>query len=422
MLGPFEVRGAPGGEVLARDRERALLSALALELDRVVSHDALCEALWPSDDASHAGGLKTYVMRLRRVVGTDAIQTTTRGYRLSSVDVTRDADAFEHAVARVAPGADPLPSNERITLLEAALARWRGRPYDELGEWPPAVLERMRLDELRQLGFEARSDAELELGIASIATLELLVAEQPLRERRWQQLMIGLYRSGRQAEALRAFERARVLLRDQLGIDPGMDLAYLERAILRHDPALDLRPSGAIIPVAPSPGTEARSDDARLRPADHRPGGRRRDRGGPAAAPIRPPRRRLGHVLRRSRARTGDRRHGPAAALRHRRLRGGMELRARPACRARRTARGGGPHPRELLADAGPGAGEAHRGEELPRADRRGPGAGRGGARRWPASPPIARPSPSRSRPPSSSSRTRPRSTGAKRGWTSSRI
>ncbi len=240
MLGPLELSGVSSDATLTRRRERALLAVLALHLDETVSLHELADALWPGDDASHSSALKTYVMRLRKLVGVEAIQTSSGGYRLSSTDLTLDATSFERAVARcVEPASGSV--EERAAGLRAALALWRGRPYDELDEWPPAVRARLRLEELRQVALEGRSEAELDAGTASIAELEQLVSEDPLRERRWAQLMLALYRTGRQAEALRAFERARVLLRDQLGIEPGIELEQLERAILAHDPSLDHR-------------------------------------------------------------------------------------------------------------------------------------------------------------------------------------
>ena len=254
VLGPLELSAVPSGAALTRRRERALLAALALYLDEPVSLPVLADALWPGDDADHASALKTYVMRLRKVAGAEAIQTSSGGYRLSSAAVILDATAFERVVARcIEPASGSAP--ERALGLRSALGLWRGRPYDELDEWPPAVRERLRLEELHQVALEGRSEADLEAGTASIAELEQLASDEPLRERRWSQLMLALYRCGRQADALRAYERARTLLRDQLGIVPGLELEQLERAILDHDPAIDhgrlASPTRAVTP-APS--------------------------------------------------------------------------------------------------------------------------------------------------------------------------
>src|SRR4029077_19699904 len=115
------------------------------------------------------------------------------------------------------------------------LALWRGVPFEELGDWPPAVFARERLRELRADALDARAASRVARGAASVAELTDLVNEDPLREPRWGLLMLALYRAGRQTEALQAFQRARKTLTVEFGLEPGPNLVALERAILDHD-------------------------------------------------------------------------------------------------------------------------------------------------------------------------------------------
>ena len=165
--------------------------------------------------------------------------------------------------SRRSPGASsrhPAAHPSAVSGLRTALALWRGRPYDELDEWPPTVRETGASGRTPSGALEGRSDADLEAGTASVAELEQLASDAPLRERRWFQLMLALYRTGRQAEALRAYERARTSLRDQLGIEPGIELEGLDGDSDR-DPALD---HGRATPASGAVTTTTRSSAAAI--------------------------------------------------------------------------------------------------------------------------------------------------------------
>jgi predicted ATPase/DNA-binding SARP family transcriptional activator len=166
------------------------------------------------------------VQRVRSTLGPGVIATHPDGYSLAA-EVVVDAETFERE-ARAAASA---------LSLRAALARWKGEPYADLGEWEPAELERTRLSELRDQALETCLALEAEAGVAadSVAELEAMVADKPLRERRWFLLMTALYRAGRVADALRTYQRARKVFAAELGIDPGPELRNLEEQILLAD-------------------------------------------------------------------------------------------------------------------------------------------------------------------------------------------
>jgi predicted ATPase/DNA-binding SARP family transcriptional activator len=203
------------------------LAALALFRGQVVSKDRLADAVWADWPPAQAEKvLRTHVHRLRRALGDGVIETHRDGYALAP-GVVIDAKVFEAEAST----ADSAPA------LRAALARWRGEPYVDLGEWAPAELERTRLAELRDGALETCLALEIEGGGAAgcIAELSAMVADAPLRERRWFLLMTALWRDGRVADALRAYERARKVFAEELGIDPGPELRALEEDILLAD-------------------------------------------------------------------------------------------------------------------------------------------------------------------------------------------
>ena len=219
-------------------RAETLLAMLALRAPAPVSADALIEELWagePPDGA--ATTLRSYVSRLRSALGDAPIERLSGGYALEMPPETIDVSRFE-SLAR-----DGLELRRRrrhrraANDLRAALELWRGEPFR--GVAPDGVLgaEAARLEELHMNVLEARIDSELELGRDAelLDELEALVARHPFRERLWRLLMLALYRSGRQADALAAYHRARRALDDELGIDPGVDLQALQAAILRQD-------------------------------------------------------------------------------------------------------------------------------------------------------------------------------------------
>src|SRR5262245_16506872 len=260
ILGPLDVEGAAGQIQLGGGKQRALLALLLLQANEVVPTARLIDALWPDEppvDAAKA--LQVHVSRLRRALGPDdVVQTRPGGYSLA-VDPGRfDLPRFQAQAARAR---SLLEAGEPAAAREAygkALELWRGAPLADLVSEPFARPEIDRLEELFLAATEGRIDAGLALGRhdAVAGELEALVAKHPLRERLRAQLMLALYRSGRQAESLAAYRDAREALVDELGIDPGRPLQELEQAILRQDPSLDLRTAPAATPAV-RPGRRA---------------------------------------------------------------------------------------------------------------------------------------------------------------------
>ena len=252
ILGPLEIRSSRGVLQLPRRRERALLTALLLHANEVVSTDRLIEALWGENPPRTAvGSLQNAVSSLRKGLDDDALRTQPPGYLLAVDPDDVDATRFERMV-RKASGLDP---PDRAEALAQALALWRGPALGDVADETFAATEAARLDELRLVAVEERSGADLDLGRDAelIPELEAHVSAHPLRERARGQLMLALYRAGRQAEALEAYQETRRALVDELGIDPSQELQDLERRILRQDPALSRAalPSTAEHPTRP---------------------------------------------------------------------------------------------------------------------------------------------------------------------------
>ena len=245
ILGPVGVVGAGGEVELGGPKERCLLTVLTLHAGAVVAEDRLVEALWMgSPPRTAAKTLQNYVLRLRRRLegcGDAAIVTRPPGYVLEGL--TTDAAAARALVADGRRLAERGEHAAAIATFDEALALWRGPALAEFADRPFARTEAAGLDELRASIAEERMAAILAAGGRrdAVAECEKLVAEEPLRERRWAQLMIALYRDGRQGEALEACRRLRVLLADELGVDPGPEVRRLEAAILVQDPALGRR-------------------------------------------------------------------------------------------------------------------------------------------------------------------------------------
>ena len=279
ILGPLEFRAADESIEVPSGKEGLLLAALAVHANHVVSTDRLFEILWRGEPPETAGNtLQTYVSHLRRILEprraarepSRLLVTRAPGYSLL-VDPERiDAIRFERLVKRARPilGADP----EAVAAqLRTALSLWRGEPLADFTFEPFAQAEITRLSELRLATTEDRIEAELALGAHAQLCGELaqLVTANPLRERLTGQLMVALYRSGRQAEALRVYADLRRTLAEQLGIDPSPGLARLERAVLRQQPELAWQPD----PLAPAavtvriPATQATDPHAAARAA-----------------------------------------------------------------------------------------------------------------------------------------------------------
>jgi DNA-binding SARP family transcriptional activator len=231
VLGPVEPAELPGG------KPRALLARLVLEPGRVVPAETLVDALWREPPASAHKVVQVYVSQLRKALGADAIETRAPGYLLRVEPGETDIGRFEQLAEAAREAREPA---RRAELLREALELWRGPALAEFDDEPFAEAAARRLAELRLHALEERVDARLELGEHAqlVPELEALVAQEPLRERPRAQLMLALYRSGRQAEALERYRSGRQLLVEELGIEPGPALQELERAILRQDAAL----------------------------------------------------------------------------------------------------------------------------------------------------------------------------------------
>jgi len=225
VLGP--VRCVVGGKTVevTRRLNRAVLEALAVDRDRVTGIDELIDALWGDEPPAAAEKVaRNLVSQLRGLLGAGFVETVGVGYRLG-VAVEIDARAFD----------DPRRAGvERLAL-------WRGEPFADVVEWPPARAAARRLGELRAHLEEVAVAEQLDAGVdpsSLVGDIEVLVDAEPFRERRWALLMRTLFLAGRQHDALQAFQRARLLLRDELGLSPGAELLDVERSILNQEPSL----------------------------------------------------------------------------------------------------------------------------------------------------------------------------------------
>ena len=251
VLGPLEVLEGGQPLPLGGPRQRALLALLLLRANEVVSSDVLLDELWPTEPPlAGRAALRVRVSQLRKALGADVVVTRPPGYMLAAAPDRLDLHRFQ----RLAEQAAAEPPERAAELLREALALWRGQPLAELAYESFAQPEIARLEELRLVVLERRIDADLTLGRNAelVPELEAVVGRNPLRERPRAQLMLALYRSGRQAEALEAYQEARRALVDGLGIEPSRALHELEAAILRQDPALD--PAPAV--TAPEPAAD----------------------------------------------------------------------------------------------------------------------------------------------------------------------
>jgi DNA-binding SARP family transcriptional activator len=243
VLGPLEARVGDRTLPLGGIKQRALLAALLLQANEVVASDRLIDELWGAEPPRTAAtALQVYVSQLRKALRADRRLLLTRagGYLIALEPDQLDLGRFERLASegeRALADGDPASA---LASLRTALDLWHGPPLADLTYEPFARVPIMRLEELHLAAIEARVEAELALGHheAIIGELESLVGENPFRERLRGQLMVALYRSGRQAEALAAYRSGRRLLVDELGIEPGGSLRHLERAILRQEPAL----------------------------------------------------------------------------------------------------------------------------------------------------------------------------------------
>jgi DNA-binding SARP family transcriptional activator len=266
ILGPIEVIEGDRPIALTGAKQRALLGVLLLHANEVVSSDRLIDELWPGDGREEATKkLQMAVSRLRKALAagqpaaaeTSVIVTRSPGYELrvdpQRLDIARFEILVDQARERLERG-DPLRAREH---LDAALGLWRGPPFADLAYESFAQAEIARVDELRLGALETRVQAELALGHHDqvVAELEALISDHPYRERLRGLLMLALYRSDRQADALQAYQDARRALVEELGIEPGEWLRALERGILAQDPALQLVPGRRQVVADPAADT-----------------------------------------------------------------------------------------------------------------------------------------------------------------------
>ncbi|MGI5501787.1 BTAD domain-containing putative transcriptional regulator [Lentzea sp. CA-135723] len=258
LLGPLEVRLDGSAVVLRAGKHRALLAALLLRPNRVVPVTELVEHVWgDTPPARTRGTLQTYVMRLRAALGDPSlIQTAADGYRMRVDPLAVDAHRFADAAARgrVAVAAEDLETARKA--FAEALELWRGPVLSDVPSETLYSAHAPRLTELLMTVHEQRIDVELALGDHADLVPELfaLTRDHPLRERFWAQLMLALYRSSRQAEALEAFRQLDRTLDEQLGIDPSAELRSLHQAILMGSPSLAAPVVAAVVarePAAP---------------------------------------------------------------------------------------------------------------------------------------------------------------------------
>jgi DNA-binding SARP family transcriptional activator len=271
ILGPIEVFDGDGPLPLGGPRQVALLALLLVHANQAVASDAAIEALWGGDGpAPSIKRLQMAVTRLRKALeplggsGRELpLRTVAGGYVLSVAPGELDANVFEEGVVQ---GTGALARGDAALaaeLLRQADARWRGPALADVAYEAFAQAEIRRLDELRLTALEARTDADLRLGRHAdvIGELEALLAHHPTRERLAGQLMLALYRSGRQSDALDVYQRSRVYLSNELGLEPGPALRQLQRSILAQDATLSLPPE------VPADGDGGVSADDRLQPA-----------------------------------------------------------------------------------------------------------------------------------------------------------
>jgi DNA-binding SARP family transcriptional activator len=245
ILGPIEAVYDAAPLQLGGPRQRSTLALLLLNANRVVSIDQLADALYAGrPPVTAVTQVHRQVSELRKVLGSEAIRTQDSGYVINVPRGQLDLFRFEQLVSDAAQAMSRSDATRAATLLKDALALWRGDALGDLGGDEPFVSHTRRLEELRLATQERLAEAELALGRDPevAAELERLVAEHPLRESLRALQMLALYRSGRQAEALDVFRRARNELVDQFGIEPGSALRAMERAILRQDSTLELEP------------------------------------------------------------------------------------------------------------------------------------------------------------------------------------
>jgi predicted ATPase/DNA-binding SARP family transcriptional activator len=240
ILGPVQAYDDGVALALGAPKQRAVLAELLLARGAVVPRERLVDAVWGEDaPESSLSSLQVYVHGLRKSLGGDRIETHGSGYRVALDPEELDLGRFERAVERGRSAFEGGEPGVASAHLREALSLWGGPPLADLAEHPVGR-RAAELEDRRLRAVELRNDVELALGRHAelLAELAALVAGHPYRERLREQLVVALYRAGRQKEALDAYRDARRTLADELGVEPGPALRELERAVLRHDPAL----------------------------------------------------------------------------------------------------------------------------------------------------------------------------------------
>ncbi|MDD7934089.1 ATP-binding protein [Actinomycetospora straminea] len=253
VLGAIEVDGAP----VRSARVRRLLALLALEPGRVVPVDRLVDDVWPDGAPEHGeAALHSLVARARRVVGATALATRPPGYALELAPDALDATAAAGLQERARAAVD---AHDRASLLDEALALWRGPAFAEFADEEPFRPVAVRLEELRRELEDARAQTDLDLGRPgdAVARLEVLVAAAPLRERRRELLVDALHRAGRPGDALAAVAAHRRVLADELGLDPGPAIRELEARVLAGEPAPPVVVAAKVTSAAPDAANDA---------------------------------------------------------------------------------------------------------------------------------------------------------------------
>src|SRR5262249_14118336 len=260
ILGPLEVREGERDVRLRGGKQRALLALLLVNADRTLALDRIVDELWGEDVPDSAQKMvQIYVSKLRKVLPAGMVHTRPPGYALHLEPHGLDLDRFERLTAEARTSLDGGRPDDAAAAYRTALDLWHGQALAEFTSEPVAQAEGARLEELRMNALEGRLEADLQLGRHAdlVGELDALVARHPLREGLRRRQMLALYRSGRQAEALAAYQEARPGLDDELGIEPSPALRDLERLILQQDSVLDLAPAPPTLPPPREPSPAA---------------------------------------------------------------------------------------------------------------------------------------------------------------------
>lgn len=270
LLGTLEVDGDDGPVVVPPGRARALIALLALQPGRVIPSDQLVDELWP-DSPPTAGrhSLHVHISRIRHALGDGSVSTQRPGYAMRIDENKVDVFRFERLIAQGRRALSDSEYEQAAYRFRTALAMWRGPPVPAVSDLPSGPAHIAYLTNLRFGALEGLFESELALGHHEVVAENLtrVVEEDPFRERLWGQLMLALYRSGRQADALAAYQRARHHLREELGIEPGSELRQLEDAIVLQKPEVDWqRPVPSVLPShhLPQPHTSFVGRDQEL--------------------------------------------------------------------------------------------------------------------------------------------------------------